>query len=110
MSKIPDQEDEQFIANLKVELNRMDSAFDEPTPSLADFNELAVHTLANQKRRWRKEFFIFLLVALFIVSAIFVAAWWDPVVLLLIHGSSMLIGAVILTVSLTSRGSRDFHE
>lgn len=110
MSNRPDLEDEQFIANLKAELNRMDSALDEHTPSLADFHDLAVHTLANQKRRWRNELIIFLLVALFIVSAIFIAAWWEPIMLLLIHGSSMLIGAVILTLSLTSRESRDSHE
>lgn len=110
MSREPEHEEEQFIASLQADLKRMDSAFDVPSPSLADFKALADHTLSNQRRRWRNEFLVFLLIALFIVSGVFLAAWRNPVWLLLIHGTSMLIGAVFLTVSLRSGESRDFHE
>lgn len=110
MSREPAHEEEQFIASLQAELKRVDSAFDEPSPSLADFKALADHTLANQRRRWRKEFLVFLLIALFIVSGVFLAAWRNPVLLLLIHGTSMLIGAVILIISLRSGERRSFHE
>lgn len=110
MSNRSEHDDEQFIADFRAELNRIDSAFEEPTPSLADFKVLADHTLANQRRRWRNEFIIFLLVALFIVSGAFLAAWTNPVMLILIHGTSMLIGAVILIISLRSGERRSFHE
>ncbi|WP_106766962.1 YxlC family protein [Paenibacillus faecalis] len=110
MSERSNEQNEQLIASLKAELSQIDSAFEKPAPPLDDFHKLAVHTLANQKRRWRNELFIFLLVAVFIVSAVFLAAWLQPVMLWIVHGGSMLVGAVILTLSLRSPESRDSHD
>ncbi|MFC7678538.1 YxlC family protein [Paenibacillus sp. GCM10028914] len=110
MTNRADQEDEQFITELKAELNRIDSAVDEPAYSFVDFKLLAETTLANQRRRWRNENIIFMIVVVFIVSGVFLATWTNPGMLLLIHGISMLLGAVFLIVSLRSGESRDYHE
>lgn len=111
MSKGSEMEEQQFIESLKVEIDRMDSACsDEYHPSFAAFESLACHTQLRMRRKRRKEFALFLMIAFLLVSGIFLTAWNRPGLLLLIHGLSMLAGAVVLTLDLRFRESRDRHE
>lgn len=111
MSKGPEMEEQQFIESLKVEIDRMDSACrEEYSPSLAAFEALASHTQLRTRRKRRREFALFLMIAFLLVSGIFLTAWNRPGLLLLIHGLSMLAGAVVLTIDLRARESRDRHE
>lgn len=111
MSKPSEMDEQQLIECVKSEFNRIDSAYRKETgPSLAAFEALASQTQLRLRRKNRREFAIFLVIASFLVSGMLLAWWNQPELLLLIHGMSMLIGVVVLIMNLRSRERRDIHE
>lgn len=113
MANKPDRDDEVLLEGLSRDLERLERVFDEgPSPSLEEFQLLAAHTLRRKRRRMKYELVLFMLTALLIVSIVCMAAMAAPMVLILIHGASMLAGIAILASSrkLRSAGKKGSHE
>lgn len=103
--------EDRLIQELKAEWDRVDRIdVNENVPSLAALENLAASTRERSRRRMIKELLLFLTLASLLVSGMVLTALNRPGLLLVIHGLSMLIGAVILTAILKPRERRGRHE
>lgn len=105
MAKDPNLENERWMEDLNRQFDRLDQMFEEVnSPSFEELEMLAVRTAKNRRLRQRKEFLIFLMVAVFIVGSCLMAALAIPRVFLIIHGISLLTGITILLFNEGVRG------
>ncbi|WP_054957402.1 YxlC family protein [Paenibacillus dakarensis] len=112
MAKEPNHEEDLWIEGMNRQLDRLDQMFEEVnSPTLEQLELLAVRTAQNRRRRMRREFMIFLLVAVFLAGGGLMAALSIPVAFMIIHGVSLLSGITILLLNkgIRGEGKRDIQ-
>ncbi|MFI2857988.1 DUF5345 family protein [Paenibacillus sp. JSM ZJ436] len=110
MSERLGEEHEQWIKAWNQELERLDRAADRTgVPPLAELEAMALASIERRGQRERRELLSFILLAVLVISMVLVAAWASAVLLLLIQGLGLLVGAAFLAGRYTGRKGSSYE-